>query len=200
LILLQEAGLRTVGIDPSQTMVRTAASRSVSPLLQAEGALLPFRSRSLAGCRIERVLIHVEDPVSLLAEAARCLPPSALLTVFEPDWSRYVVRDDGEMASAAWLAPVRHPDAGSRLWKWVEAAGFAVLDRVEELSVWRSLDTLRSVIDLDATLARGVADGRIDERATAAWRARQVANDARGEFLSLMPKVQIVAERSAERG
>ena len=120
--------------------------------------------------------------------------PGALLTVFEPDWSRYLVRDFGEMAPVAWLTPVKHSGAGSHLWGWVEAAGFAVLDRVEELSVWRNLDTLRTVIDLDETIVRAVADGRIDEGTAGAWHARQVANDAHGSFLSLMPKVQIVAE------
>ena len=68
------------------------------------------------------------------------------------------------------------------------------LDRVEELSVWRNLDTLRTVIDLDETIVRAVADGRIDEGTAGAWHARQVANDTHGAFLSLMPKVQIVAE------
>jgi SAM-dependent methyltransferase len=196
MILLQKAGLRTVGIDPSLTMVHAAARRGTSPLIQAAGEQLPFRARSLAGCRIERVLIHVEDPVALLSEVAGCLTRGALLTVFEPDWSRYLVRDDGEMAPAAWLAPVRHADAGSQLWGWVEAAGFVVLDRVEELSVWRSFNTLRSVIDLDGAIARGVADGRVHDAAASAWHARQAANHANGEFLSLMPKVQIVAERS----
>jgi SAM-dependent methyltransferase len=194
--LLQGAGLQTIGIDPSLTMVRTAARRGLSPLIQAAGERLPFQARSLDGCRIERVLIHIEDPVALLTEVERCLTPGALLTVFEPDWSHYLVRDDGEMTPTVWLAPVRHSDAGSRLWDWVEAAGFAVLDRIEELSLWRSLGTLRSVIDLDAAIMRAIADGRIDQRAASDWHARQVANDAHGEFLSLMPKVQIVAERS----
>jgi SAM-dependent methyltransferase len=197
LILLRAAGVRTVGIDPSETMVQAAARRGVSPLIQAIGERIPFRSRSLAGCRIERVLIHVEDPITLLTEVAECLMPGALLTVFEPDWSRYLVQDDDEMAPAAWLAPVRHSDAGSRLWEWVEAAGFVVLDRVEELSVWRNLNTLRAVIDLDAAITRAVVDGRIDELTGTAWHARQVANEANGRFLSLIPKVQIVAERSA---
>jgi SAM-dependent methyltransferase len=197
LILLRDSGLRTVGIDLSSTMVRTAARRSVSPLIQAAGERLPLRDCSLAGCRIERLLIHVEDPVAVLQEVARCLVAGALMTVFEPDWSRYLARDDGCMVSAAWLAPVKHPDAGSRLWEWVEAAGFVVFDRVEELSVWRRLDTLRAVIDLDAAILRAVGLGRIDQEGAEAWHARQTANDARGEFLTLMPKVLIVAERCA---
>ncbi len=196
LTLLRDAGLRTVGVDPSLAMVHAAASRGVSPLVQAEGEQLPFRAGSVDGCRIERVLIHVEDPVEVLAEVARCLKPGALLTVFEPDWSSYLVRDGDEMAATEWLEPVRHADAGNRLWGWVEAAGFVVLDRVEELSVWRSLDTLRSVIDLDAAITRAVANGRVDEHVATAWQARQVANDADGRFFSLMPKVQIVAERA----
>ncbi len=194
LALLDDRGLTPLGVDPSTTMLHAARHRTGAPLVQAAGERLPFRSASLGGCRIERVLIHVDEPQALLAEVARCLAPGALLTVFEPDWSRYLVRDDGRLVSAGWLA-TRRPDAGDRLWSWVEAAGFDVCDRVEELSVWRSLATLRRVIDLDRRIADAVADGRVDAHAAAAWLARQESGSARGEFLSLMPKVQIVAER-----
>ena len=197
LTLLASAGLRSIGIDSSMKMLRAGAQRTRSALAQADGTALPFRSASLAGCRIERVLIHVDDPLALLAEAARCLLPGALLTVFEPVWAHYLVRDHGELASAAWLAPVKHPDAGTRLWEWVETAGFTVLDRVEELSVWRSLDMLRKVINLDQAIAGAVDAGRVTATEAAGWQARQVENDADGEFISLMPKIQIVAERAA---
>jgi SAM-dependent methyltransferase len=194
LALLGSHGLRPLGVDPSTTMLHAARQRTASPLVQADGERLPFQSGSLGGCRIERVLIHVEDPMALLEEVARCLAPRALLTVFEPDWSRYLVHDDDRLTPAGWLA-LHHPDAGGRLWEWVEAAGFVVLDRIEELSVWRSLDTLRTVIDLDRRITQAIASGRIDEHEATAWRTRQEANDSRGTFLSLMPKVQIVAER-----
>ena len=198
LALLATVGLPAVGIDTSLTMLHTAAQRTRSPLAQADGTALPFRSASLAGCRIERVLIHVADPIALLAEAARCLEPGALITVFEPDWSHFLVRDHDELVSAAWLAPVRHPDAGSCLWDWVSTSGFTVLDRIEELSVWRSLDTLNRVINLDQAISRAVDVGRVTAHAAAAWQTRQVENDASSEFISLMPKIQIVAERAAE--
>jgi SAM-dependent methyltransferase len=195
LALLAGAGLRPLGVDPSRVMLQASARRGMFPVVQAIGGALPFRSGSFGGCRIERVLIHVADPVRLLHEVARCLVPGALLTVFEPDWSGYRVRDHGDLVSAGWLAPVAQPDAGGRLWEWVEASGFVVKDRVEELSVWRSLDTLRTVIDLDRAIAVSVAAGRIDARAATDWLARQDENQKRHEFFSLMPKVQIVAER-----
>lgn len=198
LALLAACGLRPLGIDPSATMCSTATRLAPGSVLRATGEALPFRSGSLTGCRMERVLIHVAEPLRLLGEVARCLGPSALLTVFEPDWSAYRVRERGALVSAGWLAPTRHSDAGGRLWDWVETSGFVVLDQVEELSVWRSFEHLQSVINLDRAIAGAIAAGRIDASSAAEWRAQQVDNDKRGAFFSLMRKVLIIAVRESD--
>ena len=155
LVLLATAGVAAIGVDPSAVLLSAAAARpNATPLVRALGESLPFRDATLAGCRIERVLIHVDDPASVLREVVRCLRPGALLTVFEPDWSRYRVQDDPHGNSAAWIAPVAQSDVGGALWSLIEDTGCVVLDRVEELSVWRSFATLNVVIDLPAAIAR----------------------------------------------
>jgi ubiquinone/menaquinone biosynthesis C-methylase UbiE len=63
-------------------------------LVRAAGEALPFHNESFAGCRIERWLIHVVDPSVVVTEAVRCVRPRGLITVFEPDWSRFRVRDE----------------------------------------------------------------------------------------------------------
>jgi SAM-dependent methyltransferase len=163
--------------------------------VRAFGESLPFRAATLAGCRVERVLIHVSDPATLLREVVRCLRPGALLTVFEPDWNRYRVRDDSHDGSAAWIAPVAQPGIGGALWSMIEDSGCLVLDRVEELSAWRSLATLKVVIDLPAAIARAVTAGRIHEDEARRWVQRQEARELRGEFYSTIPKVLVVAEK-----
>ena len=136
LTLFAEAGVAAIGVDPSAVLLSAAADRAATtPLVRALGESLPFRDASLAGCRIERVLIHVADPAAVLRDVVRCLQPGALLTVYEPDWSRYRVRDDPHDDSAAWIAPVNHPAVGSEMWSLIETSGCLVLDRVEELSV-----------------------------------------------------------------
>jgi SAM-dependent methyltransferase len=196
LILLAAAGVAAIGVDPSAVLLSAAATRAnTTPLVRALGESLPFRDETLAGCRVERVLIHVEDPVTVLCEAVRCLRPGALLTVCEPDWNRYRVRDDPYSDSAAWIAPVTQSGVGGALWSLIEDTGCLVLDRVEELSVWRSLATLNVVIDLPAAIARAVAARRIRDEEAQQWVERQEARERRGEFYSTIPKVLIVAQK-----
>ena len=70
----------------------------------------------------------------MLSEVARCLRAGALLTVFEPNWESFRVRSERVVIrSLSWIANVRRPEIGAALWTLVEAAGFEVLDRVEEI-------------------------------------------------------------------
>ena len=198
LVLLASVGLRPLGVDPSAVMLgaasrRTAGGRSL--LVRAVGETLPFRDGSLGGCRIERVLQHVLDPSAVLGEAVRCLRHGGLITVYEPDWDSFRVAGDLGEKIVGWLNGARHPGVGGLLWSLVEEAGCEVLDRVEELSVWRSLAVLDRVIGLEASIARAVGAGRISEEEADRWVAAQRERDARGEFRSTIPKVLVVARK-----
>jgi len=198
LVLLASLGLRPLGVDPSAVMLGAATSRITggpSVLVRAVGETLPFRDRSLGGCRIERVLQHVLDPSAVLAEAVRCLRPGGLITVFEPDWDSFRVAGEVGDNVVGWLNGARHPGVGGLLWTLVEEAGCEVLDRVEELSVWRSLAVLDRVIGLEASIARAVRARRISQEEADRWVAAQRERDARGEFRSRIPKVLVVARK-----
>jgi SAM-dependent methyltransferase len=196
LALLRASGVPCVGVDPSWQMLATAAERlgSSTPLVRAPGDALPFADGSFDGCRIERVLMHVDDPEAVLDEITRCVVPGGLLTVFEPDWTGLVVESDVLAPDASWMANVRHPEAGARLWSWVEAAGWDVLDRVEELSVW-SLDTLRFVAGYPQRVGWAIARGAITEEQGRAWIAEQEERARTGSFRATLPKVLIVATK-----
>ena len=196
LVLLNDAGLRAVGIDPSAILLAAATTRidhHRTGLARAAGESLPFQDASFDGCRIERVLMHVANPSVVLAEVVRCLRPGGLITVFEPDWSQFRVRGDTGDVKTGWLAGSRHPGIGGDLWRLVEEAGCEVLDRVEELSIWRSLETLDAVIGLENSVRRAVEAGRIDSNEADQWLERQTARQARGEFLALASKILVVA-------
>src|SRR5262245_41395275 len=135
--LLAAAGLGVVGVDPSAVMVAAARRRLAEraravPLVRADGGRLPLRTGGAGGCRIERVLMHVEEPQGVLAEVARCVRPGGLVTVCERDWSRFTVRSDVIAGPVGWISGARHPGIGGRLWALTEDAGFVVQDRVEE--------------------------------------------------------------------
>jgi SAM-dependent methyltransferase len=196
--LLAAAGMEPVGIDPSSVLLAVARERGGGsyPLFQANGEALPFRDESIAGARIERVLQHVAEPAAVLDEVVRCLRPGALLTVFEPNWAGFTVRSGSGDERSGWLSVVCHPEIGGSLWYLVEAAGCTVLDRVEELSVWRSLDVLDEVIGLERSITHAVENGRVSREKADRWVREQRARDALGHFYATMPKVMFVATRS----
>ncbi|MHB1923085.1 MAG: methyltransferase domain-containing protein, partial [Acidimicrobiales bacterium] len=161
--LLTRAGMAAVGIDPSETLVNIARQR-LGPdprarLMRGSGEALPYRDEVFSGERIERVLQHVAEPAVVVSEAAPVLRPDGLLTIFEPDWSRMRWRTDDGESDGSWLTGVPNPSTGGQLWEMVEEAGCQVLDRIEDLSVWRSL----AVID------RVLGPGAL-ERESSSWR------------------------------
>jgi hypothetical protein len=116
-----------------------------------------------------------------------------LITVFEPDWSEFRVRTDHGVATAGWLAGLRQPGVGGALWKLLEDAGCDVVDRVEELSVWRSIEVLDAVLGLQDSLEGAVDAARIGRREADAWVREQISREAMGAFYATIPKVLVVA-------
>jgi SAM-dependent methyltransferase len=198
LALFASARIEVVGVDASAVMVATARQRTASlqiPVVRAAGERLPFRDRAFSGCRIERVLMHVDDPALVLAEAIRCVEHGGLVTAFEPDWSSFSVCSDVLPECASWITSARHPDMGARLWELLEEHGCDVVDRVEELSVWRSLATLEQVADFPASVDRAVAAGRLERHDADEWIREQRQRDAAGRFYAVIPKIQVIATR-----
>jgi SAM-dependent methyltransferase len=144
---------------------------------------------------MERVLQHVPDPASLVLEAARCLQPGGLLTLFEPDWRAFRVESDVTAPEAGWLAGAQHPAVGADLWWLTEQAGCEVMDRVEELSVWRSLRLVGQLAGLAVAVESAVKAGRVRPEEAERWLAHQREREAEGRFRATLPKILIVAQK-----
>jgi SAM-dependent methyltransferase len=202
LALLADAGLRPIGLDPSAVMVGEVARRlgSLAPAVQGRGSALPFADGSFDGCRIERVLQHVDDPEGVLGEVARAVRSGGFLAVFEPDWTSWCADTElpGADAVAAELHHPRQPDIGGRLPDLVERAGFQVRDVVTEASVIHRLADMP--IGLEAGLERAVDDGRLDPGLASNWLEEQRARDAAGRFRLRQSKVLVVARRTSSSG
>jgi SAM-dependent methyltransferase len=208
LALMAAAGLQPLGIDPSGAMLAAAADRAGvpaarGPLVRGDGGRLPFRSGSLDGCRIERVLQHVDSPERVIDEVARVLRPGGFLAVFEPDWAslRFGDGDGGtvigsdDSAVAAALVSVRQPDVVARLAGLADTHGLRIVDRVVEASCAYALAD--HPLPVEAALARSVSQGRLDASAARRWWARQQALDRQGRFRASWSKVLVVAHRLA---
>lgn len=205
---LEAAGLAAIGVDPSAVMLARAETTSIPPpagaggptpttphrprrLVQADGAHLPFADASLDGCRIERVLQHVEDPAAVVAEVRRVLRPGGFLAVFEPDHTSFRVHSDAG-DDFLWKAMrARHKAIGAELPDLLEAHGFTIDDVVTESSRGFAFDRLP--VDAEAVVRRAVIDGKADDAAAWDWLAEQRARTAAGTFRASWTKVLVVA-------
>lgn len=193
---LSAVGLRSLGLDASSAMLARAGETAARvPLVQADAAHLPLRDGSLDGCRVERILQHVQTPGVVVAELARVLRPGAFVAILEPDYSRFRVESDAtdDASVPARLLLVRHPGIGAEVAPMLEAHGFAVEDVVTESSRGYSLDRLP--VDARAVIRRAVDDGRFDADHAARWVSEQQHRTAAGTFRASWDKILVVAHR-----
>lgn len=193
LALLTHEGCEPVGVDASAVMLTETRRRCSAPLVRSVGERLPFRASTFDGCRIERVLMHADDPRRVLEEVRRVLRPGGFIAVFEPDWTS--LRLDTVLGAArsipAALSRCQWPDIGGALADLVEEVGFEIVDEVTEASRCGALQ--RVPLDVDALLQRAVDERRIDRGLAVAWLAEQRARDAAGTFRARWKKHLIVA-------
>ena len=82
---------RVVGIDLSETMISEARLRSRETDLPVEframdATKLDFPDCSFDGVRADRVLQHVDDPVTVLNEMIRVTRPGCFVVISDTDW------------------------------------------------------------------------------------------------------------------
>lgn len=87
---------RVVGVDSSAEMIAEARRRSQGLNLPvafcvSDAQWLDFDDDSFDGCRIERVLMHTENPAQLLAEMARVTRSGGRIVAFDFDWDTLII-------------------------------------------------------------------------------------------------------------
>lgn len=88
-----------IAADRSFTMASTCRARGGVHAIVCDAGGIPFRGATFDGCRADRVLQHIADPESALAEMVRVSKPGARVVAVDPDYDTQVMEfPDQEIA------------------------------------------------------------------------------------------------------
>jgi ubiquinone/menaquinone biosynthesis C-methylase UbiE len=172
-----EAQGSVVGVDREPRMLdearRRLADRPNVELRLGDIRELPLADGSVDRARVDRVLQHVPEPATAMAEVRRVLRPGGLFGMAEPDWDTLAVADqdiDTSRRFAAFVAGrVRNPTIGRELVRLCVHAGLRVRS-VDPIAVlFRDFETADQILGLRRNAARAVRAGRLAEASADGW-------------------------------
>ena len=102
-----------VGVDRSWAMCTRACPR-VGRICQGLAEQLPFADGSFGGCRADRVLVHLADPVRALHELLRVTRPGGRIVLADPDQETLVIEVPGVRRELADAVKALRRDVGYR--------------------------------------------------------------------------------------
>ena len=184
---------RVVGVDRSEELVAEARSRTRgSPgveVLVGDAQGLPFSDGEFSAGRVERVLMHVDEPRAVLGELRRVTRPAGRVVVTEPDWDTLIVdSDDLGMARRvvrAHAERIRHPDIGRRLIRLASQAG------LEVTAVTCTTIPVRDISVAEAQFQLLTAVGDVGEDARSWWQ-RLIDRSPAQPFFAAVTAVTVV--------
>lgn len=180
---------RIVGLDFSAVMLATARARDARPTPSyclADASRLPFAPASFDALTAERVLFHLNDPASAVAEMARVARPGARVTLFEPDWATMAIAGGEPHVTSRiislYVGRLATPRAAQNLPDMLRASGFddVRVEPTDHVRTERSDESggggLRGVI------VAGIASGALTRDEVATWSAAVREAEAAGAY------------------
>jgi SAM-dependent methyltransferase len=102
-----------VGLDRSWSMCQRASPR-VGRVCQGVAEQLPFTRVAFDGCRADRVLQHLDEPLGALREMVRVTRPGGRIVIADPDQESLVIEVPGVRRELADAVKALRRDLGYR--------------------------------------------------------------------------------------
>lgn len=169
---------RVAGIDHDPDAVRQARQNTEGlPQVEVrEGDIcsLGVPAASADKVHTDRVLQHVSDPQSALAEARRVLRDDGTAVFAEPDWDTLVIDHPDLTVARAYTRfitdhVIRNPALGRQLPRLATEAGFSVAKVTPITAVWRDVRAADQVLGLQRVSTKAVTAGYLSQETADQW-------------------------------
>ncbi|MDX3263035.1 methyltransferase domain-containing protein [Streptomyces sp. MI02-2A] len=167
-----------IGVDRDPVMLAEARRRtSELPAVQIREAdvhALPVEPGTVDRAKIDRVLMHVNDPAAVLEQLHLATRPGARIGLAEPDWDTLVVDAEDLDTSRAFTRytaseVVRHAAIGRSLARYAQQAGFTIETVRATTPVFLDFQDADHTLGLGRNMQQAVQDGYIAEVRGRRW-------------------------------
>ena len=200
--LAESAGVSgtVIGVDRDPAMLAEARRRtsglSSVQIREADAHALPVEPGTVDRAKIDRVLMHVSEPTSVLAQLHLATRPGARIGLAEPDWDTLVVDAEDLDTSRAFTRyttseAVRHATIGRRLARDAEQAGFVVETVRATTPVFLDFQDADRTLGLGRNMQRAIQDGHIDGARGRRW----FTSLSEGPFFASFTLVTVICSR-----
>lgn len=171
-------GGTVIGVDRDPAMLDRARARTDGlrqvELREGDVHALPVAPGTIDRAKVDRVLMHVDDPAAALAQLHRVTRPGARIGLAEPDWDTLIV-DAGDLETSRAFTRytsaevVRNATVGRGLARLAEQAGFRVETVYATTPVFRDFEDADHTLGLGRNLQRAIDGGHIDRDRGRDW-------------------------------
>lgn len=189
-----------LGVDHDPAMLAEAHRRTEGlprvELREGDAHALPVAPGTMDRAKIDRVLMHVSDPVEVLVQLREATRGGALVGLVEPDWDSMVVDAEDIETSRAFTrytadAVVRHATVGRSLARCAARAGFHVETVLADTPVFRDFHDADHTLGLGRNMKAAIAAGVVDEERGRSW----FASLSDGHFYASFTLVTVLCSR-----
>lgn len=191
---------QVVGIDIDAHMIEVAKQRTDNQTLpitlqQGDAEQLDFADHSFHGCRAERLLHLLDNPLRALQEMVRVVRPGGRVVVGEPDWATLVLYPPGPSIDISVFEFDASMTIGRQLPSLFNQVGLQVLKIVPVTCVITDFALANQVFHLKLQILSAVERGKIPQADALEWLINLAESTQKRAFFSAMTGFIVCGEK-----
>lgn len=185
---------KVVGVDEKPAMINECWKRLQGTNLSAEFQLadshtLPFADETFDGCRSDRAVQHMEEPLQVIKEMIRVAKKGARVVISEPDWDTFVINSSNREVTRRIVhflsdKVIKHGWLGRQLTTLFKQAGLQEVSVAADTMILTDLALAEGIWGLSRHAKIAQKSGVITAKEMDEWMAELETADRQGYFFS----------------